>query len=163
MARILYFTAGHKATGGEISAINAINALAIAPYEVLVMNATASPAYGAGNIDGDYVAGTIPTAYNDAEVFPIFDHLNPPDQTNLIATQAIVSDTEVIVVKNSAGDVSKNGVAVVTSNNVDEVALAATEAIVSDTAAYVGITTGSYVDTVTVTVAGGLVTAIVLS
>lgn len=68
MERIIYFQAGPVATTEELAEIAAINALA-KPYEVLVMNGSASTAHGAGNVTADYVAGTIPTAYSEITEF----------------------------------------------------------------------------------------------
>lgn len=44
------------------------------------------------NITADYVAGTIPTAYDEVDVF---DYENPPDPV-LIATKATVADESVL-------------------------------------------------------------------
>lgn len=99
MKRILYFTAGQQATGGELADIASLNALAEKPYEVRVMSALQSPNYGAGPITGDFLAGTIPAAYKDEQedpIYPIFDTATPPAPPTLPATQTVVSDEQVL-------------------------------------------------------------------
>lgn len=72
MQKIIYFTAGPKATTEEIAAIAALNSAAAAPYQVTVRDASAASVgddYGDGRLEPcDFVAGTIPTAYNAKDV-----------------------------------------------------------------------------------------------
>jgi len=99
MKRILYFTAGEQATSYELEEIATLNALAEKPYEVRVLNALQSPNYGASPIAGDFLAGTIPAAYKDEwedPIYPVFDITTPPAPPTLPATQAIVSDGQVL-------------------------------------------------------------------
>lgn len=96
MKKVIYFTAGDKPTTGEQAEIDALNALAALPYNVVVRNGARSTAFGAGIEAADYVAGTIPTAYNDAETYPVFDPDAPPAPDTLPATQAVVSDAQVL-------------------------------------------------------------------
>lgn len=99
MKRILYFIAGQQATSGELADIAALNALAEKPYEVRVMSALQSPNYGAGPITGDFLAGTIPDVYKDSEedpIYPVFSIAAPPTPPTLPATQAVVSDEQVL-------------------------------------------------------------------
>lgn len=101
MKSILYFTAGQQATSGELADIAALNALAEKPYEVRVMSALQSPNYGAGPVTGDFLAGTIPDAYKDEQedpIYPVFDIATPPTPPTLPATQAVVSDAQVLAV-----------------------------------------------------------------
>ena len=150
MKRIIFFQAGPTATSGEIAEIEAINRMAVSPYELIVMNASESTLYGAGNAPADYVAGTIPTAY--AEVTE-FDYTDPPDPV-LIATKAIVADEAVL-------DTDDGGTVTVT---VAENAItgleytAAATSILLDTGAVINIDGGG---TVTLTIAGGVITAAV--
>lgn len=94
--KILYFTAGATATTGELADIAKLNALAVPAYEVGVRSAIASPNYGAGIESADYVAGTIPDAYDDEEDYPVIDPDEPPGPDNLPATQTVVSTGQVI-------------------------------------------------------------------
>lgn len=87
--KILYFTAGEVATSDEKADIAALMAITAPAFEVGVRNALVSTAYGAGIEDTDMVAGTIPTAYNDAETYPVADPDNPP-------TPPVASDQKVI-------------------------------------------------------------------
>lgn len=150
MKRIIFFQAGPVATTEELAEIAAINAFSVNPYEVLVMNALESTSYGAGNVSADYVAGTIPTAY---EAITEFDYTNPPDPV-LIPTKATVADESVL-------DTDDGGTVTVT---VAENAItgleytAAATSILLDTGAVINIDGGG---TVTLTIAGGVITAAV--
>ena len=152
MERIIYFQAGPVATTEELAEIAAINAFSVNPYQVLVMNGSASTSYGAGNITADYVAGTIPTAYNE---FDVFDYENPPDPV-LIATKATVTDESVL-------DTDDGGTVTFTveANEITAAAYAASATkILLSTGAVIPITAGG-TGTVTLTVAGGVITAAV--
>lgn len=89
--KVIYFTAGKLPTTQEKADIAALNALAVAPFEIAVRSAVDSLAFGAGNEEADYVSGTVPAAYDDEEEFPVFDVDNPPAGA-LPATMAIVAD-----------------------------------------------------------------------
>lgn len=90
MKKVIYFTAGMQPTGPEATAIAKLNALAGAPYQVLVRRGDAargSDNYGAGADDCDFVAGTVPAAYSAKTVI---NPDAPPPPDNLPATLAIV-------------------------------------------------------------------------
>lgn len=74
MQKILFFTAGPKATTVEIQAIADLNTHAAQPYEISVLDGSkAANAYGAGRLmPCDLVAGTVPAAYNAKTVAPDF-------------------------------------------------------------------------------------------
>lgn len=94
--RILYFTAGAVATGPEKTAIDKLNAIVGSSFEVHVRNGAIPNQYGVGNLeDADYVAGTIPTAYNDEETYPVADPDAPP-APSVKATQAVVTSGEAV-------------------------------------------------------------------
>lgn len=93
--KIIYFTAGRIPTTNEKNEIAALNALAVAPFEVVVRSAADSLAYGAGNEACDYAAGTPPEAYEET---PVFDIDNPPE-SGLPATNAIVADGQVLTLE----------------------------------------------------------------
>lgn len=93
MKKVLYFTAGDVPTGAELTAIGKLNAATSAPYEVGVRN-TLHPAGDTLLEHADYVAGTIPTAYNAVTEI---DPNNIPDQS-LSATQAVIDSGVDIVV-----------------------------------------------------------------
>lgn len=122
MKKVIYFTAGPNETSGETAEINAIKALAAAPFQVVVRNGLLPLESGGADEAADYVAGTPPAPYDDGEDYPVFDPDAPPP-SDLPGTMAIVADGQ---------------------------AIAAT-------------VTGTYVDTVTLTVVDGVVTAVALS
>lgn len=160
MQRILYFTAGIAPTSPELAEIASLNATAAKPYEVIVMNGAAGGGgadYGAARpIPGDFAAGTVPSEFSGLTVF---DPANPP--VVLPVTKAVVANGGNVTVKNSAGTVTKTGVATVAANAVTGVALAATEAIVSSGATKTGVTGSG--TTATITVTNGVISGIALS
>lgn len=150
--KIMYFLAGAVATVDELEDITALNALTPPAYEVVVRN-TLVPSGGKLE-DTDYVAGTIPTAYNDAEDYPVFN----PD-----TARASVAAGDVCVVDNSADTKHVNGVVDIDAGVVS-VNLPATAALITTGQALTGVTpSGAFLTTVTFTVAAGVITAIVLS
>ena len=94
--KVLFFTAGVTADANELAAIAKLNALAVPAYEVGVRSAISSSNYGAGIESADYVAGTVPDAYDDAETYPVIDEDAPPAPDNLPATQAIVNNGDAL-------------------------------------------------------------------
>lgn len=85
--KIIYFTAGQKATSGELEDIAKLELATEPRYQLQVRNVW-------GSLEPtDFVAGTIPTAYLGSD---IIDPDNLP--SGLPATQAIVSNGEVITV-----------------------------------------------------------------
>ena len=96
MQKIIYFIADHVPTVGEAADITTLNALAAQPYEVTVLNVKHSTGYGEDRpIPCDFVAGTIPEAFSEVDVFDIE---NPPNPPTLPANQAVVSDDQEIVI-----------------------------------------------------------------
>lgn len=87
MAKVIFFTADNVPTTDEIAAINKLNAAAVAPYDIAVRNTKVSADYGAGPEACDFVAGTVPVAFNAKPV--INPDAIPP--TGLTATQAVVT------------------------------------------------------------------------
>lgn len=153
MKRILYFTAGQQATNGELADITALNALAEKPYEVRVMSALQSPNYGAGPIAGDFLAGTIPDAYKDEQedpIYPVFNITAPPTLPTLPATQAIVSNEDIL-------ELSGEDITASVADNVLSLSIAGTRAIVSD-GQVLNVDGGG---TITLTIANGAITGVV--
>lgn len=99
MAKIIYFTAGDLPTTQEKAEIAALNALAVAPFEVVVRSAARSLAFGAGNEAADFKDGTPPSSYNGT---PALD-LTAPPATALPAGYALVADGQVISGVTGAG------------------------------------------------------------
>jgi len=92
--RIIYFTAANVATSAELLDIAELEGIVAPQFELTVYNGAASPNYGAGIADADYVAGTVPDAYDTPETYPVFDADAPPFV--LPAAQAIIADEDVI-------------------------------------------------------------------
>lgn len=91
--RVIYFTAGPAPTGAENTAIAKLNALSAPAYQVKVFNGVENPNYGYGKEDCDYVAGTVPVAYNAKTVI---NPDSPPLPDNLPNTQAVVNNGQKI-------------------------------------------------------------------
>lgn len=100
---VIYFTAGPAATTDETTAINKLNALSTQAYKVTVMNSKESPNYGYGKQAADFVAGTIPTAYNAVTVI---NPDAPPSADNLPSTQAVVNNAQKITGVTGSGTVA---------------------------------------------------------
>lgn len=111
----------------------------------------------------DYVAGTVPEQYKSSgtAIYTVFDPASPPDPPSLIGTQAVITNGDTVAVLTNAGETSTDATATV-ADNACTVALAATKAIVSSTQE-IAITSGTGTTKVTLTVAGGAITACVLS
>lgn len=97
--KVLYFTAGANPTAGELAHIAALNGVSVPQYETVVINGAEidGDEYGTDRlIPCDFVAGTIPEAYN------AIDEINPDAIPNLAltATQAIVADEQVLDLDN---------------------------------------------------------------
>lgn len=79
-------------------------------------------------------------------------------------TQAVVSNGGTVTAANSANNKTVSATYVISAGAVQRVSLPATAAIVTSTQALTGVTpSGTYTNTVTFTVAGGVITAIALS
>lgn len=154
--KVIFFTAGITATTGENAAIAQLNALAAPAYEVVVMNTKvpqSTPIRAA-----DYAAGTIPTAYSAT---PVIDPANPP--TGLPATKAIVTEGDVLTLKNSAGTAVPGVTTVHVAASVVTANLAATVATVANGVDIVTPVTGVYATKIKATVVNGVITGFVLS
>lgn len=92
--KVIYFTAGYASTAGELSDIAALNSLAGPEYVVNVSNGTVDG--GLGSIESsDYVAGAVPGDYS---AVPVFNIANPPRPASLPSNQAVVFDTQALVI-----------------------------------------------------------------
>jgi hypothetical protein len=108
--KVIYFTAGALPTGGELTEINAI--AAIAGIALSIRNGHVSALYGDGDTnyeEADFVAGTPPTGtdYDDTNVYPLYvagDHVTP----------SLVDEGDTIVLTDAAG-VTLNCTLVVTA------------------------------------------------
>lgn len=157
---ITALTASKMTIGGTDGAVIADDS---AGESVTICTVATDCTYNGAVSIADYVAGTIPEQYKSSgtAIYTTFNPSAPPDPPSLIATQAVISNGETVVVKTNAGNTSTNATATV-SENACTVALAATNAIVSSTQE-IDITGGTGTEKVTLTVAGGKITACVLS
>jgi hypothetical protein len=93
MGKVIFFTAGETATVGEAADIaQLIAAMAANITDVAVRRgdlAAEDYSYGAGLEAADFVAGTIPAAYDDEEDFPV---INP----DALAPSGVPSTSKVI-------------------------------------------------------------------
>lgn len=110
--------------------------------------------YGTSTPVYDYIAGTIPEQFKSGgtPIYTELDPTNPPDDADLISTQAVISNGETVAVKTNGGSSSDNATATVVAHALT-VALPATKTVVenSDTTTVDGAT-------VTLAVSGGAVT-----
>ena len=98
-SKVLFFTAGPTPTSPELAAIAKLNAVSLPQYETIVANGAAinGNEFGADRlIPCDFVAGTIPEAYGEIE------EIDPDEipNTALLATEAIVSNAQVLTLSN---------------------------------------------------------------
>ena len=84
--KVLYFTAGPVPTVTEAAQIAALVALGLPGYTVGVRNGLLPGSFGAGIEASDYVAGTIPTAFNAVPNYGVPDALRPAKLSLLSAT-----------------------------------------------------------------------------
>lgn len=107
--KILYFTAGPVPTTEEKADIAALNAFAVAPFEVGVRNAVQVGASGSEVEAADYVAfvsgGSAPEPYDDDETYPVFDPAAPP-ASSLPAGVGLVADGQVFDVTGGTVEVT---------------------------------------------------------
>lgn len=89
--KIIYFIAGIQPTTAEQAAIDKLNAVNIHAYDVKVFNGKANPNYGYGKRACDYVAGTVPTAYNG---IPVLNPNSIPPQTVTKSVIFFTADTQ---------------------------------------------------------------------
>jgi len=89
-SKVLYFTAGPIPTIAELADVDALQN--DGRYSVFVRSAIGGNYTGGEPEATDYVAGTIPTAYADAETYPVLDA-----GSTLGSDQAIITDGVAIV------------------------------------------------------------------
>lgn len=88
-AKVLYFTASAVPTGPETTAIG--NLQNDGRYSVFVRNTLGGNYAGGEPEDCDFVAGTIPTAYADAEDYPVLNPSALPNPSNLPSTAKVIN------------------------------------------------------------------------
>lgn len=149
MAKILFFIEGVKASSGELASIAQITKAADIGDTIGIRSALQDTTYGTRIEACDYTAGTVPAAYSGVSVFSDTD------------TSPIVEADDAIDVVNSADDITVEGTVAVTDGTAS-VVLDATDTLVSSGDSFASVGSGSGT-TATITVADGVITAVVLS
>jgi len=75
--KIIYFTAGPTPTATELSEIAVLNDKTLPGFDIKVKNGAGDNSYGYGIEASDFVAGTIPTAYNAVTDYGKIDTARP--------------------------------------------------------------------------------------
>lgn len=155
--KILFFTAGTKATTAEQAQIDALNALNAPGFTVGVRNSAENASFGSGIEACDFVAGTIPTAYN-AKTNYGEAHASRPVKFALLpatANVAALATQQLQALKATGNDVSALTLADVTAVSTTYASSDAAKATVSAGGLVTGVAAGSTTITATHTYASG--------
>jgi hypothetical protein len=155
--KILYFTAGPVPTAGELADIDVLNTLILPGYSIGVRNGAESGSFGAGIEATDFVAGTVPTAFNARPAYGFIDALRPLVFDVWPKTAAIVGTAtkQLYPVKISGTDIANLASALVTAN-IGYVSSDETKATVHATSGLItGVAAGTSTITATLTYATG--------
>ncbi len=157
--RVLYFTAGPVPTVTEAGQIAALVALGVPGYTVGVRSALLSGNYGAGIEASDYVAGTIPTAFNAVPNYGVPDVLRPAKLKLLSATGsftvAVLGTAQLQAISVVGADISALTVADVTAVTTTYASSAPLKATVDANGLVTGVAAGTTTITATHTYAVG--------
>lgn len=155
--KILFFTAGTVATVAEQAQIDALNALNAPGFTVGVRNAAQNASFGSGIESCDFVAGTIPTAYNAKTNYGEAHASRPVKFALLPATHSLaVSATKQLqALKATGNDVSALTLADVTAVSTTYASSDAAKATVSAGGLVTGVAAGTTTITATHTYATG--------
>jgi uncharacterized protein YjdB len=155
--KILFFTAGIGATSAEQLQIDALNALTSPGYSVGVRSAVASGSYGHGIESCDFVAGTIPTAFNAKTNYGEPNALRPVKFALLPATHtlAAVETKQLQALKANGTDVSALTLADVTAVTTTYASSNEAKATVSGGGLVTGVAAGTATITATHTYTTG--------
>lgn len=154
--KILYFTAGPIPTAEELVDIGVLNTLTSPGYSIGVRNGAESGSFGAGIESADFVAGTIPTAFNAKTNFGSIDALKPAKfdlspNTATIAALATVQLTPLAVMGTSLDALRAHEVL----SGVTYASSVPGKATVDSNGLVTGVATGSTVITGTYTYTSG--------
>lgn len=127
----------------------------------MAINTTNSPIPGADGTlipaMGD-ITGQTARALERVHAGLITDAVEPPADGT-----ANISDADTLSITNSAGEDGHDATVAITGNDITGITLADTVAMIDDGTALVVPVTGTYTDTITPTIADGVVTGFVLS
>lgn len=155
--KILFFTAGRVATEAEAAQITALNALNAPGFIVGVRNAAENALYGHGIETCDFVAGTIPTAYNAKPNYGVADATRPCklDLLPNAHSMAVAETKQLQCLKANGNDVSTLSLADVTAVTTTYASATPAKATVSAGGLVTGVAAGTSVITATHTYADG--------
>lgn len=155
--RILFFTAGKVPTVAEQAQIDALNAMTSPGFSVGVRNSAENAVFGSGIETCDFVAGTIPTAYN-AKTNYGEAHSDRPCKFSLLpatASAAVLATQQLQALKANGNDISALTLADVTAVSTTYASSDATKATVSAGGLVTGVAAGTATITATHTYASG--------
>lgn len=156
--RILFFTAGKVPTVAEQAQIDALNAMTVPGYSVGVRNGAESAVYSDDNLEPcDFVAGTIPTAYNAKTDYGVA-HASRPVKFSLHAaavTLAVSATLQLQALKAGGVDVSALTLADVTGVSTTYASSDVAKATVDAAGIVTGVAAGAVTITATHTYATG--------
>ena len=156
--KILFFTAGPVPTVDEQAQIDALNAMHAVGFNVGVRNTLSSGLYGYGIEASDFVAGTIPTAYNAVSNYGVA-HASRPCKISLLPAApsvAALATQQMQVLKATGNDVTALTLADVTATSTTYASgTPATATVHASTGVVTGVAAGTTVITATHTYTSG--------
>jgi len=155
--KILFFIAGKVPTGAEQAQIDALNALTTPGYSIGVRNGAENASFGYGIEACDFVAGTIPTAYNAKTNYGEANTARPSKFSLLPATAnvAALATQQLQALKANGVDISALTLADVTAVTTTYASSDAAKATVSAGGLVTGVAAGTATITATHTYATG--------
>lgn len=155
--KIIFFTAGVVPTEAEQAQIDALNALSAPGYNVAVRNSTQSASFGSGIEACDFVAGTIPTAFNAKTNYGEANAARPVNFSLLPAVHSLaaLATKQLQALKANGTDISALTLADVTAVTTTYASSDATKATVSAGGLVTAVAAGTATITATHTYASG--------
>jgi len=152
--KIIYFTAGFTPTTTEAAEIALLNNLG-GNYNIAVRNGAESASFGYGIETSDFVAGTIPTAFNAVPVYAGI-HADKPTAFKILAsvTLAALATKQLYPIIVTGNDLTALNASLLTAN-VTYASSVAAKATVDANGLITAVATGATVITATYTYASG--------
>lgn len=155
--KIIFFTAGNVPTEAEAAQIAALNAKVKPGFLVSVRNTTQSAVFGSGIEACDFVAGTVPTAFNGKPNYGEANALRPaaiqimPNPVAIVGT----ANRQLQVIKANGDDISDITMVDVTATNTTYSSSATNRATVNSAGLVTGVSAGTSTITATHTYTTG--------
>lgn len=155
--KIIFFTAAAVPTEAEQAQIDALNAMTVPGYNVAVRNGSQSASYGYGIEASDFVAGTIPTAFNAVANYGEANAARPVKLSLLPATHSLAAAAtkQLQVLKANGADISALTLADVTAVTTTYASSDEAKATVSAGGLVTGVAAGTATITATHTYTTG--------